>query len=94
MFKRAVRLLSKTNSFFRSHAREIFFFGIGFFTACVLWVCVLLLPSCRGAWTWDFKAEAEDKRITTKVDFVESVSSVGCDGISENEFIIDEGGVK
>lgn len=88
MFKRIVRFLSKVNSFFRSHVREISFFGIGFFTACLLWLCVLLLPSCRGAWTWDFNAEAENKRISTKVDFIESVPSVGCDGISENESII------
>ena len=93
MFKRFKRLFSITNSFFRSHAREISFFGIGFLIACVLWVCVLLLPSCRGAWTWDFKAEADNKKILTKVDFIESVTSVGCDGISENESII-EGGEK
>ena len=87
------RIANKLNSFFRSHAREIAFFGIGFFTSFILWCSVFLFTSCRGLWTWDFKAESDKGKISTKVDFVESVPSVGCDGISENESIT-EGGVK
>ena len=87
------RIVNKLNSFFRSHAREIAFFGIGFLSSCVLWVSLVMFTSCRGLWSWDFKAESDKGKISTKVDFIESVPSVGCDGISENESVI-EGGVK
>lgn len=68
------------NSFCVRHSREIFFSAVGFFVACLLWVALLLLPSCRGLWSFDLKGESEKGKVHTTVNYVDNEIAVSGNG--------------
>lgn len=71
------RIFQKLFSFCASHGKQIALFTMGFFVSAILFVCILLLPSCRGFWKADVEIKGKDTQVTTTIDYKEKNTS--CD---------------